>query len=477
MKTKVLDFIVSHQLLDRGSTVLVGVSGGPDSMALLHFLNSIKVDWNLNLCAVTVDHQLRKGDSEEDVEYVCKVCQEWNIPFVTAAVDVKSYKRNYKVSTQVAARKLRYGVFAEQMKLRKADYLALGHHGDDQIETLLMSLARTTNLSSLQGIPLRRDFCHGKIIRPLLSVTKEEIEQYCQENKIYPRIDATNEDTTYTRNDIRRSIVPKLKERNSRLHTTMQSLSESLQEDESFLISEAIKTVEKTIELDRNQKKATLDLPLFQEVPVPLQRRAYRLTLDYLYDKVPEQLTYMHEDIFLNLLHEYTNNKVVHFPQNLFIERSYQKIYFYFQDKEKRSHDFNQTVDCIPACITLPNGAIVSISYIEKPSTENQSKYTFICNEDQLSFPLHIRTRLPGDRMRYEGLNGSKKIKDILIDEKIPRHEREDMYILTDSRNNILWLIGLRKAELPETNDHRRYILIEYRETNAEITEEEKDAE
>ncbi len=475
METKVLDFIIAHQLLSKNSNVLVGVSGGPDSMAILHFLKTRKTEWNLNIFAVTVDHQLRAGDSEEDVKYVQEVCREWDIPFIKAEVDVKTYKYTYKVSTQVAARKLRYDVYAEQMRQTQSDYLVLGHHGDDQIETLLMSIARTTSLSSLQGIPLQRNFCGGKIIRPLLAVTKEEIEHYCKENEIEPRQDLSNEDTSYTRNDIRHTIVPKFKARNQRLHTTMQVLSESLQEDELYLMSEAKKVVEKTIEMDLVQKKATLDLALFKDYPVPLQRRAYRLTLDYLYDKVPDQLTYIHENTFLNLLNEHTTNKVINFPRQLFIERSYNKIYFYIQDKEEESLVYDELVRRIPSCIALPNGAIVSISYINEP-LKNDHKYTFTCSEDQLSFPLHIRTRLPGDRMNYEGLNGSKKVKDIFIDEKIPRHKRNNMYILTDNTNKILWLIGLRKAKAHRTAaEHKRYVLFEYKSAKNE-SKEEKDA-
>src|SRR5699024_10142460 len=139
------------------------------------FLKQYRNEWNIPLVAVTVNHQLR-ADAEDDVEYVRHLCDRWNIRLISATIDVLEYKQRHKVSTQVAARNLRYEVFANVMMEEEADYLALGHHGDDQIETLVMSLMRTTNLSGLMGIPYERPFNGGQIIRPLLAVSKEEIE-------------------------------------------------------------------------------------------------------------------------------------------------------------------------------------------------------------------------------------------------------------------------------------------------------------
>src|SRR5690625_1572716 len=173
MDNKVLHFIDKHHLIKKDTRILIGVSGGPDSMALLHYFHRLKDAWNLQVHVVTVDHQLRKEDSKQDVLYVKKMCNKWNIQFDAIAVDVHTYKQQHNVSTQVAARKLRYEVFHEQMQNLRADYLALGHHGDDQIETIIMSLARTTNLSSITGIPLKRQFSSGEIIRPFLCVTKK----------------------------------------------------------------------------------------------------------------------------------------------------------------------------------------------------------------------------------------------------------------------------------------------------------------
>lgn len=463
MEEKLVSFIQKHQLIQKNKTVLVGVSGGPDSIALLHLLTEWRKEWQLHVIAISIDHQLRGEDAKEDVRYVQTMCKKWDVPFVAIAVDVEAYKRKHKVSTQVAARELRYATFQEQMAYYNGDYLALGHHGDDQIETMIMSLVRTTNLSSLAGIPFKRKFSCGEIIRPLLCVTKSEIEYYCVQHELQARIDATNEDTYYTRNYIRKYIVPKLKERNDNLHTTIQRLSESLQEDEQYLMEQAKKIVHKTIVFHENEQRARLSIPTLKKYPISLQRRIYRLTLDYLYNELPENLSYTHEQIFFSLLHAETGNQVLHFPKEFCIEKSYDTIFFYFNDQSNKDKPFHHVIHDIPEMICLPNGASLSVSLSDEKGIieiEN-NRYTYICPVKKVSFPLHIRSRKDGDRMHYEGLQGTKKVKDILIDAKVPRHLREQTYLLTDDSGEIFWLIGLRKNKGKNISSNR-YLVFEY---------------
>ena len=460
MESKIISFLERHEISLRDKTILVGVSGGPDSMALLHFLLQLKNEWCFKLIAISIDHQLRGEESEADIEYVKKRCQQWDVPFVAVTVDVKTYQERNKVSTQVAARKLRYEAFYEQMERFNGDYLALGHHADDQVETLLMAVVRTTNLSSLSGIPMTRRFATGEIIRPFLAVTKSEIEEYCKKYHIQPRIDHTNLDTYYTRNYFRKVIVPKLKERHPNLHMTMQQLSETLQEDDRYLQQEAKKVFERVVQLDVKQKKAVLSIEMLKDCPVALQRRVYRLTLDYLYDELPKQLTYIHEQIFLSLLKE-PANKVVHFPQKLLIERSYETLLFYFTEHDVSADSFQQEIESVPDRIVLPNGAILSITYSNERPVIKEDVHTYICSLKELSFPLVVRTRKPGDRMQIRGMEGSKKIKDILIDDKIPRQQRKNIFLIEDHNKEIFWLIGVRKGK-KYMKEEGPYVLFKY---------------
>lgn len=466
MEKKTEAFLSKHQLIKKYSTIIIGVSGGPDSMALLHFLLQRRKAYHLKLVVVSVDHQLRGAESVADLAYVRQMCVKWDVLFVERQVDVQAYKKEHKVGTQLAARTLRYEVFDEVMVQYDANYLALGHHGDDQIETVLMGVMRTTTIQGLKGIPYRRDFATGEIIRPLLAVTKAEIECYCELHHIYPCIDPSNAEIDYTRNELRLEVVPVLRKKNHHLHQTMQQLSETIQEDEQYLLDQATKLMTDTVTLATEGLHATISINRLIQHPVSLQRRVFRLTLNYLYKLgVPEKISYTHEQIFLQLLMENTSNKVIDFPEKLLVEKSYDVIHLYFQQKKKDDKPYHQLIKQVPYQIKLPNHDRIMIQRLNNMPVESLSDTAFIYPEAMLRFPLHIRHRQHGDRMVYEGLQGSKKLKDIFIDDKIPRQKREETYVITDNQDDILWLVGMRKKAV-KADSHGPYVLFEYEESN-----------
>lgn len=450
MKESVLSFINKNQLIEPNTTILVGVSGGPDSMALLHFLDSIKDEWNINLIALTVDHQLRGEESSEDLRFVEQQCKKRNIKFCGTSVDVPSYKEENHVGTQVAAREMRYQFFFEKMGEYKADYLALGHHGDDQIETMLMGFVRSSTSRSMSGMPIKRPFNRGMIIRPFLCVTKSDISSYCQKHGIESRLDPSNLSTDYTRNYFRQFVLPLLKKQNSNIHITVQQLSKSLQSDADYLALEAKKLIERVVSL--KEDCATMDINLFREYHYALQRQAYHLLLGYLYDQLPKNLSYMHEEQFFALLTSQKANGKLDFPHQLKVEKSYRTLIICFEDKQPQVSPFHEVLS-IPGEVLLPDGSVIETDITEDSHKQGQEFY--LCGKNQTALPLHIRTRKPGDRMSWKGLNGSKKIKDIFIDEKIPARLRKSWPIVTDNNGEILWLVGLKKSEpCKQTNDN-----------------------
>ncbi|SHG40442.1 tRNA lysidine(34) synthetase TilS [Ornithinibacillus halophilus] len=459
MKETVLDFIQRHQLLKKNSTVLVGVSGGPDSMALLHFLNSIKEEWKLCIYVLSVDHQLRKEGSKEDLEYVKGKCKEWGIAFIGTSLDVPTYKKKEKLGTQEAARKVRYQFFKEQIEMLNADYLALGHHGDDQVETMLMRLTRTADSSVFSGIPVKRQLGRAKIIRPFLCLTKKELEEYCATNGFIPRIDPTNLETNYTRNYFRKHVLPLLKEKNNNIHKTVQHLNETMMEDEEFLQNETKKVIKEAVEFYPNKKRIRVNVELFKSYASALQRRAYHLILNYLYDELPNNLSYVHEKQFLALLSNNKGNVHIDFPRQLMVVKTYQYIDCYFKDQQSPKQSYQKQME-IPGEMNLPNGWKITATYIKHPVKHN--KNTFIISIESVSLPLFIRTRKTGDRMSWSGLNGSKKLKDIFIDEKIPLNERDTWPIITDNNGKILWLVGLKKGQPIENSNSNSFIQLHY---------------
>lgn len=443
MLRKVTAFINNHQLMEKNSVVLVGVSGGSDSIALLSLFLSLRKAWELKLIAVSVDHQLRGETSRNDLAYVKDVCKEWDIAFEGASVDVAAYKEEHNLGTQVAARELRYQFFEAQMDKHQANYMALGHHADDQAETMLMNFARSSNPKALGGIPINRPFAAGMIIRPLLCVRKKEIESYCMAQGITPRIDESNVDMAYTRNAVRKHITPLIEELNPNVHESLQHLSEVLQEDAALLDELAKQMVEDAVTFETG--KASFQMKPFLSYPSALQRRAYHLILNHLYSELPKNLSYIHERNFFRLLEKSDGNKEMDLPYPVKIVKTYECVTLYDILLEQSSDNAYDILVTVPGETLLPNGSKLHAARTAYHDTDE--KFTYIFPEEQAVLPLHVRTRKKGDRMQWKGLGGSKKLKDIFIDNKVPPKKRDDWPIVTDHSGHILWLIGLRKHQ------------------------------
>lgn len=455
----VRSFIKKKDLLKKQTTVLVGISGGPDSVALLHVLKQIQPEYDLKLIAVTIDHQLRGEVSRLDSLYVDQLCNKWNIECVCISVDVLSYKSKHALGTQVACRHLRYEAFAEQMEYYQADYLALGHHGDDQAETMLMQFSRAASPVGVKGIPLTRDFANGQIIRPLLAVNKQEILDYLQNCDIQYRIDATNAETDYTRNEFRHHIIPILKEKNPNLHRTTQHLSEAFHEDAEYLLAEAERVIKAEVQFHSEPRSAQFKIESFKSYPIPLQRRAFHLILSYLYSEQDIRLSYVHETDFFAILEETKGNVTIDLPKGLKMLRIYGEIVFAFRGDTKLQGMLATQLQ-MPGLTQLQDGS--SIECIENCESSEVDENTYVFPLDAYSLPLFVRTPLTGDRMCYQGLQGTKKLSRIFIDLKIPRHLREFWPIVVDSSGKIVWLIGLKKSVWKENKSEENLVCLRY---------------
>ena len=454
---KVWPFIKKHQLIKNHSKVLVGVSGGADSLLLLYYLNFLSDKLALELHAVTIDHQLRGEESKSDSLYVKEICDQLEIPCTIKRVNVKGRMEAEQESTQIAARKLRYKVWDEIMEKGGYHYLATGHHGDDQLETMLMRLTHYGRPSSIQGIPVKRPFSVGAIIRPFLCLSKEEIYQFCHELEIVPKEDPSNLSIDYERNFFRHQVLPSIKERNPVAHQLVQSLTERLREDEEFLQKEAYKIVESSLERSKKGLSVTLHISSFQEHAIALQRRAFHLILNYLYTNASETITVQHEDDFFSLLHQQKSNATLHLPRGLEVRKHYESITFSFKNE---NHFLLSKKLKIPGEIEIGNGARIIAEIVKEPMKEASHQLLLPFTEGE----LFVRGRKDGDRVAIKGLNGHKKIKDLFINEKVPAFMRDDWPLLVDENDQILWVIGLRKAEIDLLQQTKKYILLTYQE-------------
>ncbi|WP_456272810.1 tRNA lysidine(34) synthetase TilS [Bacillus sp. AK031] len=453
---KVIDFIKKHQLIEQGDSVLAAVSGGPDSLSLLYFLDKYKKLWDLRLAAVCIDHMFRGEQSHEELLFVKGFCEERGIPFFGERVDVQGYLDQQKLGLQEGARKVRYKVFDGLMKGQGFTKLALGHHGDDQIESIMMRITRGSSGMTRSGIPFRREFGKGHIIRPLLCLSKLEITSYCVDTGLNPRHDPSNDKQDYTRNRFRHRVLPFLKEENPLVHLKFQQFSEEQAEDEAFLQVLAEEKLESM--LTKNKDGAAVDIPAFRAMPLPLQRRMIHLILNYLYKDRPSSLSSIHIQDVLAIIMKDSPSLSLDLPGNLKAVRSYDECSFTF-GRPEGSKDFCYTLD-IGESIELPDQQAFILQSAED---QHGGAPSVIFQKERVAFPLRIRNRKPGDRMKVKGLNGTKKVKDIFIDEKIPVSLRDAWPIIEDDAGEILWIPKLRKSvfasdEAEETGNYVRLI-------------------
>ncbi|PLR78923.1 tRNA lysidine(34) synthetase TilS [Bacillus sp. V3-13] len=459
LEKKVEDFLESHGQNLRGKRILIGVSGGPDSLALLHYLWSRQANWGHTVMAAHVDHMFRGDESYAEAMFVKDFCFQRNIPFEMAQINVAEYMERTGKSSQTAARDCRYDFYDQVIKKHDIDLLALGHHGDDQIETILMRLTRGSTGMARAGILFKRPFANREIIRPFLCVSKQDIEDYCQRHDLEPRRDRSNEKSIYLRNRFRINVLPFLKDENPRVHEQFQRFSEELEDDEELLHELTVQKM-KTVIKKKDPGEITIDRKTFRAMSMPLQRRGIQLILNYLYQEKPASLSAIHIDQVLSLFSSPHPSGTLDFPKDLKVVRSYDDCHFQFEKAER--HPFYIEITKT-GTVTLPNGGVITVETVEDCGSDNGLD-RFCFQSGAVQFPIIVRTRKNGDRMSIKGMKGTKKIKAIFIDSKIPLSEREEWPIVTDKDGNIIWLPGLKKSSLPiKKSGDASYILLTYK--------------
>ncbi len=461
MKQIVNRFIQKHRLLFKGATVVVGVSGGPDSLALLHFLKNESQAWNLTVVAAHVDHSLRGKESEEDYHFVENFCRDNEIIFEGIKIDIEKYRDEHKVTIQVAARECRYRFFKEVMTKHNGEILALGHHGDDQVETILMRQVRGAYGLGLSGIRVNREFHGGNLIRPFLCLSKEDIVSYCKKEQLIPRVDQSNFSAKYMRNRIRNEILPVLKKENPSVHVKFQQQSELMLDDELFLQELAEKAINEVFIFKSNQK-IVLSISQFNRIRIPLQRRGFQLILNYLYNENIPLISTIHIDEFIEFLKSPHPSGQLHFPRGLLITKSYDECSLTFMNKS-RSKGYEYLLP-IPGIVIIKKGKLSADVSNSFPS-ERINNNSIVCDLEKLTLPLMVRTRKKGDRMTLKGMTGTKKLKDLFINEKIDREKREEWPIVVDSNGNLVWVPSLRRSNIGlPSNETKKFVLLSFEE-------------
>ena len=429
-------------ILEEEDQIVVATSGGPDSMCLLHLLCELKNELKLKIVVAHVNHKLR-DESEEEALFVKEVCQKEDL--IYEYMEIKEYNDD---NLENDARTKRYDFFNTIVLKYHARYLMTAHHGDDLMETILMRLTRGSSLKGYSGFKKEYNCKEYTIIRPLITETKKDIEKYMQKNNLKYYIDQSNFSSKYTRNRYRMEALPFFKKEDPLVHHKFLKFSEELAMANNYIDKEIKKLIpkisdEKGIRIDELLK---LDYFLLKRIIEYALSKIYIDNLFLINDK--------HTSLIIACLKSKKSNNKCDLPNNYQAIKSYN----YFKIEKVNKEESYEYI--LKDKIILPNKMV--IKKVEKK--EGKSNYIIRLNSQDLSLPLKVRTRKNGDSMEVKNLGGSKKIKDIFIDEKIPLEKRKTIPVVTDSRDMIVWLPGVKKSKFDVESDRIYDIILSYEE-------------
>ncbi|AIQ61805.1 tRNA(Ile)-lysidine synthetase [Paenibacillus stellifer] len=444
----VMDAAAEYKLWSAGDAIVVAVSGGPDSVALLHVLNEIsRTRMPLSLICAHVNHGFR-AESKMEAELVRDLAERLEVPFELAEFDIPAYMKESGLGPQEAARNKRYRFLIDTAHRHGAAAVALAHHADDQAETVLMHLLRGSGLSGLAGMRWKRTERKMELVRPLLRMNKASLVEACRERGFRYAEDASNAQVKYKRNAVRLEVLPFLAEFNPSLSRSLTQLAEIAGAEDDYMEEAAARSFADIVRKERG--KCTLESAGFAALPSALQRRLIKLILNYLSADTPEIDFPKVEAVRRGILQERTASWRLDLGGGLTCIRQYHTVCFLSSPPDGQA-SYSYMLSSPASRLELREiNKVLTMTALERAKgldysgSGGRAKAWF--DLDQLVFPLTIRSRLPGDTIRIMGLNGSKKVKDIYIDDKIPSAGRSRIPIVCDGHGEIIWIPGIRRS-------------------------------
>ena len=434
MRNTVEKYIETYHMIEQGDKVIAAVSGGADSVCLLHLLTQLRRNYLFELRAVHVHHGLRGREADRDAEFTKQLCGSLSVPCRVFYADVRGYAKEHSISEEEAGRILRYQLLeqeAETWDRGSKVKIAAAHHGDDSAETILYNLFRGSGLAGIGGILPVRD----RIIRPLLCVSRKEILEYLEENSLEYCEDSTNQTNDYTRNRMRRIILPAVTEEiNPQASRHICQAGEKIRQAHEFIQDAA----DKWLSVHRDNHDPSLVSDQLRKEPEILQSYVLRRILAETAG-TEKDLSSSHIDALLDLLSGQTGRRA-DLPDGIGAVREYAglRIEKKSQKSEKRKTERTE----------VPPPLEIKV-FPRKEGQENQefpkNQYTKWFDYDKIKNRLSVRTRRIGDYITLRG-GGKKSVKAYMIDEKIPAADRDSIFLLADG-NHILWIIGYRISE------------------------------
>jgi tRNA(Ile)-lysidine synthase len=446
--------IADHRMIERGQTVLVAVSGGADSMVLLHLLWQLCDPLALRLSVAHLNHQMRP-EALEDARFVEAAACRLGLHCVSGTADVPAYRRQHKLSPEEAARQVRYAFLRSTATQLEADRIAVGHTADDQAETLLFRLLRGSGLRGLSGMPPVR----GAIVRPLIRASRAEILSYAWTHQVRFRDDPSNAQRRYTRNRIRLDLLPALQAQyNTRLTSTLCRTAQLLADDEAALQATARQHFLAARQPASEPGVLSVRVAALAHLPLALQRLVVREALREVLGSL-QDINVKHIAAILALLRTGTGSKRLRLPHGLVAERRYAELLVH-RHAPLPSVDVEVPLPVPGTCHIEPLGVTVISERLPRDALEGPWPRGDVAwlDADTVGRDVRVRTRRAGDRLQPLGSAHAKKLKDFLIDAKVPQAVRDRLPLVV-SGGAIAWVVGLRLAEWAKVTPATRAIL------------------
>lgn len=429
MLQKLQNHLETNLYFLQGKKLLLAVSGGLDSMVLTHFFQQLNYSIGIAHC----NFQLRDAESFGDQEFVQTYANDNLIPFYTTLFDTKSFANDYKLSTQIAARELRYNWFYELLEDEGYDFVLTAHHADDNLETFLINLSRGTGLEGLTGIPQQNE----QIVRPLLIFSREDIESYAKENNIQWREDSSNASDKYLRNKIRHHLVPLLKELNPNFLASFQNTQSYLQEAQ-LMVEDAADMVFQQIATEKEDG-------IYFDLSKLLQLDNYN---SYLFQWLKDYGFSAWDDIY-DLVKAQSGKYIISREFRLLKDRDFLILSSLneFETQEFWIHEHEDQLE-------FP----IKLKLSDESHIQNPSNATIFVDKEKLKFPLKIRKWQEGDYFYPSGMHGKKKVSKYFKDKKFSQLNKENTWLLSNG-NQVVWIINHRADQRFLANNNTQHIL------------------
>lgn len=464
--------IEEHRMVQQGDTVVVGVSGGPDSLCLLHVLKFLQPELRIELHVAHLEHGIRGAESLADADFVRDLSHEWGLPVSIERADVPGYARQHKLALEEAARRERYLSLGRVARAVGANSVAVGHNADDQVETILMHWLRGSGLAGLRGIlPVQElgaePWWSGppiRVIRPLLEVPRNVIEAYGSRHGLQPRFDRSNLDLTYHRNRIRHELIPYLESFNPGIREVLRRSAKAIADDYDYLHREGLDAWNRLAE----EAGGTISFPLepWHRLHPSLQRQLLREAIRRLRESLRD-ITWTHVEQARVGVEELDTGGRVTLPEGLFLIKGYNR---FVVGESLPYPDLPLLWEGplglpVPGDLPLPDSPWVLHSRtirrddLPKGELDNPDAWHVYLDADNAGLELKLRHRQTRDRFQPLGMGGkSKNLTDFMIDAKIPRHIR-DLLPLVVSPQHIVWVVGYRLDERVKVTSQTSQVL------------------